>query len=146
MANTANTPIETAPTNTSLRGQPRSPRAPSINAAAEASLGFVWRLQDDSGNATSFRPFDDDRVLINVSVWASVESFRDFVYRSAHGGMVRDGRRWFEPASTEQIAMWWVRVGERPTLEDAVERLEQLREHGPSARSFHFAKQFPAPE
>lgn len=121
-------------------------RLNEINAMAEASPGFVWRLQDDSGNATSFRAFDDDRILINVSVWTSVESFREFVYRSAHGDMVRDGRKWFEPPSAEQIAMWWISAGQLPNLEEAVERLEQLRKHGPSADSFHFAKQFAAPE
>ena len=121
-------------------------RLDAINALAETSPGFVWRLQDESGNATSFRPYDDERVIINVSVWASVETFRQFVYRSAHGEMVRNGRQWFEPASEEQIAMWWLPAGERPTLDEAVERLAQLRKHGPSSRAFHFAKPFPPPE
>ena len=69
----------------------------AINAAAERSEGFVWRFQTDVGNATNVRPYDDDRVVINMSVWASIEDLQRYVYRGAHAGPFRDRHQWFEP-------------------------------------------------
>src|SRR5919198_2764622 len=67
-----------------------------INAIADRSPGFVWRLQTDEGTATAVRPFEDERLLINMSVWESLEALADFVYRSAHTPVMRRRREWFE--------------------------------------------------
>ncbi len=116
-----------------------------INALAEASPGFVWRFQTEDGNATAVRPYEDERTLINLSVWESVEAFRAFVYQSAHGGFVRRGSEWFTPKTEPQIVMWWISDDTLPTIEDGVSRLEKLRAQGPSADGFTFARSFPPP-
>jgi hypothetical protein len=116
-----------------------------VNALAEASPGFVWRLQDDEGNATSFRPYEDDLVAINLTVWESVETLADFAYRTDHAAYLRRRREWFERMEDAYLVLWWVPAGHRPTIEEAVARLEHLREHGPTPTAFTFRHRF-APE
>jgi Domain of unknown function (DUF3291) len=116
-----------------------------INALAEGSSGYVWRLKDDAGNATAIRPLGDS-VLVNMSVWESPEALRDFVYRSAHSAVMRRRREWFERPVETYLVMWWVPAGHQPTVEEAIARLTQLREKGPSAEAFTFAQIFPAPD
>lgn len=115
-----------------------------INALAESSPGFLWRLKDDSGNATGFRPFDAD-TLVNLSVWRSVESLRDFTYRSVHVDFVRRREEWFLRLREAVVVLWWVAAGHRPTVEEAAVKLRQLRAEGPSASAFTFARLFPPP-
>jgi hypothetical protein len=121
-------------------------RLDDINALADASPGFVWRLQTEAGNATAFRPYDDDRILINLSVWETPEQLRDFVYRSAHTEVMRQRKAWFERFSGMYYALWWVPAGHIPSLAEAKERLEHLRAHGESAYAFSFAMLFPRPD
>ena len=109
-----------------------------INALAEASPGFLWRLQTEDGDATAIRAFDDDLVIVNLSVWTSVEALADFVYRSAHTGFLRRRREWFEKPSEPIHCLWWVADGAWPTVAEAVERLDHLRAHGPTDRAFTF--------
>ena len=116
-----------------------------INALAESSTGYVWRLQTEDGNATAMRPYDDEMVIINVSMWDSVAALGDYVYRSGHVDFLRREREWFHRFGEAAVALWWVAAGERPTLPDAVERLAHLRAYGPTERAFTFAKPFPAP-
>ena len=114
-----------------------------INALAESSPGFVWRLQSASGNATDILVSADPRFLVNMSVWSSIESLCGFVYRSAHTAMLQRRREWFEkPAEAHQV-MWWIAAGHIPTVEEALERLAQLRREGPTERAFTFSKRFP---
>ena len=113
-----------------------------VNALAEAAPGFVWRLQDEGGNATSI-PYDPDPLLIvNLSVWEGVEALRAFVYSGPHLDFLKRRREWFTRLATPYTAMWWVPVGERPTPEDARHRLLQLEAHGPTAGAFTFAHPF----
>ena len=121
-------------------------RLDDINALADASPGFIWRLQTDAGDATSLRPYDDERILVNLSVWATPEALREFVYRSAHAGVMRQRRSWFERFDGMYYALWWVPDGHLPTVVEAKDRLEHLRSHGESAQAFTFAKLFPAPD
>jgi hypothetical protein len=116
-----------------------------INALAESSPGFVWRLQSDSGNATDIHAFDDPRMLVNMSVWESVEALRTYVYQSAHTPFVGRRREWFDAPSGSIIALWWVPAGHLPTLEEAKQRLDHLQRHGPSDHAFTFKQPFPAP-
>jgi hypothetical protein len=117
-----------------------------INAIADASPGFVWRLQTEDGNATSIRPFEDDEILVNMSVWESIEALGDYVYRSAHTPFMRRRREWFHHMAEAYLALWWVPAGHIPTTAEAAERLRHLQEHGPTAHAFTFRSPFPAPD
>lgn len=118
-----------------------------INALAERSPGFVWRLQTDEGNATALRPYaDDDSILINLSTWASIDALSDYVYRSDHTGFLRRRAEWFERMEELILALWWVPAGHRPTEAEAVARLDHLRQHGPTAHAFTFRHRFDPPD
>jgi hypothetical protein len=121
-------------------------RLEDINALADSTPGFVWRLQSEAGNATAYRPYEDDRILVNLSLWEGPEQLRGFVYRSAHVEVMRQRKSWFERFEGMYYALWWVPVGHIPTIAEAKERLEHLRAHGESARSFSFAKVYPPPD
>lgn len=116
----------------------------SINALADQSPGFVWRMVDsDSNDATSLRPYESDPdMLVNMSVWESREALFDYVYRSGHMEFVRRRREWFVSLGEVFTVLWWVPIGELPTLADAMARLEHLRANGPTPHAFTFRKAF----
>ena len=116
-----------------------------INALAESSPGFVWRLKSDEGNATAFRPMGDD-TLINVSVWKDVESLNKYVYRSAHVEIMRRRKEWFERMREAWVVLWWVPKGHRPPVSEAIAKLELLRAIGPSKDAFTFRRAFLPPD
>ena len=116
-----------------------------INALADQSPGFIWRLQTEEGDATSLRPYNDDRILFNLSVWESLEQLQDYVYRGAHREIMRKRRQWFEKLDGIHLALWWVEVGHIPTIDEAKQRLEYLNERGPTTWSFNFRSPFPSP-
>ena len=115
-----------------------------INAVADQSPGFVWRLQTDDGNATSVRAYEDESILINVSTWSSIEALSDYVYRSAHTPFLRRRAEWFQRSREVFVALWWVPAGHRPSVDEAVARLEHLRSHGPTPHAFTFRQRFGA--
>jgi hypothetical protein len=117
-----------------------------INALAEASPGFVWRLKTEAGDATAIRPFADPDQLLNMSVWRDADSLRRFVYRSAHADILKRRREWFAPVSEPITVLWWVPRGHRPGIEEAVARLELLRQRGATPEAFTFRETFPAPD
>jgi hypothetical protein len=116
-----------------------------VNALADAAPGFVWRLQTDEGDATSIRAFDDDMIIVNMSVWESLEALRDFVYRSDHRTFLARRRQWFERMDAPMVALWWVPAGHRPTVAEAKQRLDALEGLGPTTEAFTFRRSFPAP-
>jgi hypothetical protein len=116
-----------------------------INALAESSPGYVWRLQTEDGDATALRPLGDD-TLINISVWADVASLNKYVYGSAHTEIMRRRKEWFQTMREAWVVLWWVRKGHRPDIEEAVAKLELLRAKGPTPEAFTFRKAFPAPD
>ena len=118
-------------------------RLPEINALAEASPGFVWRLQSDDGDATAIHPYGDPMILFNLSVWQSVEALRDYAYRSGHAGVYREREKWFEKMDAPSAALWWIQAGRVPSPEEAVARLEHLGRRGPTAEAFSFRQTFP---
>jgi len=118
---------------------------PPINALADQSRGFVWRLQSESGDATSIKVYDDDLVIVNLTVWESAEALREYVYKSAHRDVLRDRKRWFEKFDGPYYALWWIPAGQLPSAEEGRERLEYLRTHGDSAYAFSFKNLFPVP-
>jgi hypothetical protein len=113
-----------------------------INALAEASPGYVWRLQDDSGDATGIKAFDDDLEILNLTVWESIEALADFTYRSGHVEFLRRRREFFEPPIEPILCLWWIPEGTVPTVEEAIARLAQLRAHGPTPTAFTFGHRF----
>src|SRR5262245_31300207 len=88
-----------------------------INALADASPGFVWRLQTEAGDATAIRAYDDARVLFNMSVWESLEALADYTYKSGHTGPLRARRNWFEPPTGPSLVLWWIPGGHTPTVD-----------------------------
>ena len=117
----------------------------AINAIADESPGFVWRLQTAEGDATAVRAFDDERILFNMSVWDSIETLHAYVYRSGHLGPLRNRREWFEPLEGPSLVLWWVPEGHIPTVEEAKEKLRLLKERGPTPSAFTFRTSFAAP-
>lgn len=115
-------------------------RLDEINALADGAPGFVWRLQTESGNATEIKAFDDEWLIVNLSVWESVEQLKTFAYNTAHADVMRKRRQWFEPHTEMYFVMWWVPAGHIPTLEEAKARLEHLQTHGESEHAFTFKK------
>ena len=113
-------------------------RLDELNALAERSDGFVWRLQGADGNNTYLRPYEDERMIVNMSVWASVEHLRAYTYDTAHAAVLRQRRDWFEKFEGVFVALWWIPAGHIPTIEEAKERLASLAAHGPSPFAFTF--------
>jgi hypothetical protein len=116
-----------------------------INALADAAAGFVWRLQGDDGDSTAIRGFDDDRIVVNMSTWESLETLASYVFKPGHAAVMRERRKWFIPMQEAYMALWWVPAGHRPTVREAEERVAHLRAHGPRAFAFTFKHPFPAP-
>ena len=118
----------------------------TINALADCSPGFVWRLQTSEGDATAIRPYDDDMILFNLSVWASLTDLTNYVYASDHRQVMKRRRQWFARFAGPYTTLWWVPEGHIPSVEEAVERLDHLRTHGETPYAFTFKKPFPAPD
>ncbi len=116
-----------------------------INALAERSEGFVWRLKDDTGNATSIRAYDDPLIIVNMSVWMSIEALKAFAYKTAHKQFVRRRAEWFTPMDGPFMALWWVETGTIPTAGDGRAKLEELARTGPSPSVFTFALTYEPP-
>jgi hypothetical protein len=117
-------------------------RLDEVNALADISPGFVWRLQTSAGNATYLRPYDDDRILVNMSVWQTVDALKDYVYRTVHAQLLRQRQEWFENFAGSYMALWWVPAGHLPGVDEAKKRLAYLENHGPTEFAFTFKKVF----
>jgi Domain of unknown function (DUF3291) len=113
-----------------------------VNAIAESSNGFVWRLKDDSNNATSIRIFDDDFLIVNMSVWQSIDALFQFVYQSGHLDVFKRRSEWFEKMPEMHMVLWYIPKGHTPTVAEAVERLTFLRQQGETPYAFTFRKKF----
>jgi Domain of unknown function (DUF3291) len=122
-----------------------------VNATADAAPGFIWRLQTEDGNATSVRAFEWDAagsagVLVNMSVWESVEALAGFVYSGAHRQVLQRRRRWFERMAEAYTALWWIPRGHVPTAQEAEDRVLHLRESGSTPYAFTLKEHFPPPD
>lgn len=116
-----------------------------INQLAERSPGFAWRLQDETGNATEITAFDDPMIIVNMSVWESLEALKNFTFQSDHLKIMGKRRQWFEKPASPYLVLWWIPIGHRPTLQEAKSKLENLRQHGERASAFSFRQVFPPP-
>lgn len=136
-----------------MRGEMEEPvmagfvaRLEALNALADGSPGFLWRYQTDAGDATEVRVFDDEMILFNMSLWDSLGSLENYVYRSDHIDAVRKRAEWFERPSRGPLALWWVPAGHIPSVEEAKQRFDTLWRDGPSAFAFTFRDHFPPPD
>ena len=109
-----------------------------VNALAEQSEGFVWRLKDEINDATSYNPFGDTQIIVNFSMWEDAESLKNFVFKSMHVEVMKRKKEWFERFGKPYLVMWHISEGEIPTLEEAKKRLEHLQENGDSDYAFGF--------
>jgi Domain of unknown function (DUF3291) len=120
-----------------------------VNAVADAASGFIWRMQTEDGNATAISGFEWEGpdVIVNMSVWESIEALAEYTYRTAaHRDVLRQRRSWFEPLQEAHMVLWWVPRGHIPTIGEAEERLLYLREHGATPYAFTFRTPFPPPD
>ncbi len=116
-------------------------RLEDVNALADNSPGFVWRLQTEDGDATAIDYFGSD-YLVNMSVWQDVDSLHAYVYRSAHTDVMKRRHDWFDRMTDAYIVLWWVPAGHVPSVEEAGERLEALRRDGPGPNAFTLKQRF----
>ena len=116
-----------------------------VNAVADDAPGFVWRLQTEDGNATCLRVLGDDMMLVNMSVWESLEALTEFVRGAPHMAVMRRRRAWFERMAEAYLVLWWTPPGLPPTMSEGERRLLHLRRVGPSSEAFTFGDPFPAP-
>jgi len=127
-------------------------RLDEVNALAEQSDGFIWRLLGSEGTLEALRPLEDylvpfepERLFYNMSVWQSVDHLRNYVYKSSHVELLREKHRWTMELDCPALVMWWVPAGEWPTISDSVERFQTLAERGPAPQAFTLERSFPSP-
>lgn len=113
-----------------------------INQLAENSKGFIWKLKDESENATEFNPYNDEQIIINISVWKDIESLENFTYRTFHTDFLKRRKEWFSKYGKAHYALWWIKDNEFPTIEEAVKRLDYLQKNKESNYAFSFRKRF----
>lgn len=116
-----------------------------VNARADAADGFVWRLQTALGDATSLQAYDDPRIIVNMSVWRSVEALHRFAYAERHAHVMARRKSWFEPPREAHLVLWWIPAGTLPDIEDGMQRLAHLRARGPTSHAFTFKSRFQPP-
>lgn len=116
-----------------------------INTLGDRSPGFVWRLQGADGTSTDVRVGDDDAVIVNFTVWESIDALFEYAYHSDHVEVFRRRREWFDQPAVAHLVLWWIAAGEIPTVAEAEARLDHLRAHGPTAHAFTFKQRFPMP-
>jgi hypothetical protein len=114
-----------------------------INALAEATPGFVWRLTGEGNNATDIKPTENPRFIVNMSVWQSIGALFDYVYRSDHRNVMVRRREWFEKPEQAYLVLWWIEENHTPTVAEGLARLRHLIEHGPTPYAFTFKAVFP---
>lgn len=111
-----------------------------VNAIAERSPGFVWRLKDETGNATDIEVSDDPRMIVNLSVWETPAHLEEFVWKTIHARVYNKKVDWFEPMATPHLVMWWIKAGHQPTLDEAMQRLARLTKEGESDDAFGWSR------
>ena len=113
-----------------------------VNHLAESSHGFIWRLKDESGDATNIKAFSDPNIIVNMSVWESVDALKNFMFRTHHRDFMRRKKEWFHNIPEDSYVLWWIPVDHTPTVEEAIIKLEYLRNHGDTPNAFSFKSNF----
>jgi hypothetical protein len=119
-------------------------RLDEINQLADHSPGFVWRLKVEVGEAT-INAFEDPSVIVNMSVWADLESLKHYVYKSVHVQLLKEKNSWFDKMAEAHQVLWWVPYGHIPTVAEGKDRLRFIQQQGATEFAFNFARNFPAP-
>ncbi len=117
-----------------------------VNAVADQSPGFVWRHISEEGDSATLQVYDNKRAIVNLSVWESMEDLKLFLRTTLHSGIMRRRAEWFEKMHSPYVVFWWVPMGHNPSVEEALSKLDYLREKGPTDFAFDFANSFPRPE
>jgi hypothetical protein len=117
-----------------------------VNAIAEKSEGFIWRLKEENNNATSLNPYNDEQIIINISVWESIETLEKFMYHTFHSDFLKRRKEWFQSFGSAHTAMWWIPCGQFPSMQTAVDKLDHLQKNGASEFVFDFRNKFPTPK
>lgn len=113
-----------------------------INSLGESSPGFVWRMKDDTGNATAIPVYDDPNIIANLTVWRDPESLKSFLFKTEHAHFLKRKKEWFKSVKEATYVLWWIPQGHIPTLSEAKDKLAYLRTNGDTARAFSFKKLF----
>ena len=109
----------------------------AINAIADRSPGFVWRMADESGAGNTNTTYTDDpQQIVNMSVWRTAEDLEHFGWKTAHHRIYNQKHSWFEKPTLAIFVMWPVEEGHIPTLDEALQRLAHLRAHGSTDHAF----------
>lgn len=116
-----------------------------VNAIAESSKGFVWRYIDESNNATTADPFNDKQMIVNLSVWKTLEDLEHFMYHTFHMEIMKRKKEWFKKFESAYVALWWIKKDHIPTLEEAMLKLKELNKTGPTPHVFNFKKKYKQP-
>jgi Domain of unknown function (DUF3291) len=114
----------------------------TINTLGESSKGFVWRLKDEAGDATNIKLFEDERIIVNLTVWESLEDLMNFAFKTAHATVMKDRAKWFEKFGKPSTVLWYIEECHVPTPQEARERLEYLQSNGASEYAFDFKNRF----
>ncbi len=113
-----------------------------INKLAESSNGFIWRLKGESDDATNIQVFDDPNIIVNMSVWDSIDTLKDFMFRTHHRDFLRRKKEWFHHIPEDSYVLWWIPISHTPTVKEAVEKLTFLRENGDTPKAFSLKSNF----
>jgi GNAT superfamily N-acetyltransferase len=114
-----------------------------VNGSGEQSEGYVWRLQSDGGDATDIQVFADPLVIVNLTVWESLDALKAFAYRGIHRDYFRRRDEWFVEGAS-RTALWWVPAGVLPTTDDAKRRLDFIEVFGSSPYAFTMGQNHPS--
>jgi hypothetical protein len=110
-----------------------------INGLGKRMPGFVWMMEGsgepNTGN-TDTKIDGDPRYVANLTVWENVATLENFVFNTLHRRFYERRQEWFEVLGEMHFVMWWVPEGHRPSMEEALERLEHLKTHGDSDHAF----------
>jgi len=108
-----------------------------VNDLAERSRDLCGAMRMTAGSAIETRPFaSDPRMAINLSVWTASRRSSGLFGRRCNKRFYGRRHEWFERMDERYFVMWWVPAEHRPTVQEAVERLRHLRQHGPSDHAF----------
>lgn len=113
-----------------------------INRLAENAPGFIWRLQTEFGDATDIQAFDDPQMIVNMSVWDSMQSLKSYVYSGEHLAAVKRRAEWFHRIRTPHLALWWISEGHVPSINEGLEALTNIARFGSTQKAFTFAKPY----
>ncbi|MBQ4852372.1 DUF3291 domain-containing protein [Pseudoalteromonas sp. MMG012] len=117
-----------------------------VNHLADLSEGFIWRLQDETGDATQIKAFSDPKIILNMSVWASTDALKHFMFKTHHKSFLSRKKEWFHQLPEQSYVLWWIPTGHIPTVEEAVDKLMYLRKNGDTPYAFTFKSLFSSTE